>query len=213
MSYGLATTWGWVNDDQFLFQVNCPFKGKFSRVELLYVLFQVTSAFSDYSGVFPYHIVFPLQQLCIVGDIWLDAPDSCSIWPLRLPIVPTHRSNSDYVIVCLPFRPLIQILTLLLSLSLCPSVLLLNVWLQWMFDCSVSFVSQCWLSSDVSHHPCPTIHSWIIYCYCDHLFLFQLPLILRENSEWNITAKKQKPRKKQSYWLYEEYSKISDQYT
>lgn len=110
--------------------MNCPFKGKFSRVELLYVLFQVTSAFSNYSGVFPYHIVFPLQQLCIVGDIWLDAPDSCPIWPLRLPIVPTHSSNSDYVIVCLPFLPLIQILTLLLSLPLCPSILLLNVWLQ-----------------------------------------------------------------------------------
>ncbi len=128
MSYGLATTWGRVNDDQFLFQVNCPFKGKFSRVEILYVLFQVTSAFSNYSGVFPYHIVFPLQQLCIVGDIWLDAPDSCPIWPLRLPIVPTHRSNSDYVIVCLPFRPLIQILTLLLALSLCPPECMIAVY-------------------------------------------------------------------------------------
>lgn len=113
MSYGLATTWERVND-QFLFQVNCPFKGKFSRVELRYVLFQVTSAFSNYSGVFPYHIVFPLQQLCIVGDIWLGAPDSYSIWPLWFPIVPTHRSKSDYVIGCLPFCPLTQILTLLL---------------------------------------------------------------------------------------------------
>ncbi len=142
MSYGLATTWGWVNDDQFLFQVNCPFKGKFSRVELLYVLFQVTSAFSDYSGVFPYHIVFPLQQLCIVGDIWLDAPDSCSIWPLRLPIVPTHRSNSDYVIVCLPFRPLIQILTPsfhYLSVPFLLNVWCRNVWLQWSFLTVLTF--------------------------------------------------------------------------
>lgn len=213
MSYGFGTTWGRVNDDQFLFQLNYPIKGKFSRVELLYVLFQATSTFSNSSGVFPYHIVFALQQLCTVGDIWLDAPDSCPIWPLRLPNVPTNSSNSDYIIVCSPFLPLIQILTffvLLLSasLSLCPPILLLNVWLQGII-CLIGTLTFQQLITP----PHTTIYSWIIFCYCDHLGLFQLPRSLEGalNETYQQKTKANQSIKKLPYWLYVEYAKRLDQ--
>lgn len=219
-SYRFRTTWGLkVIDDKFLFQVNDPFKWKVSRVGLCVIsghlsFQQLLRCFS-----IPY-CLSPTAAVHCGRHLAGCSRDCCAIWPLQLPFVPTNKSNSDYVIVCLPCRlPLIQILTLLLSslsllLSLCPSLLLLNAWLQ----CIISLIGSTFqrrITPPLSNN---TLLNHLLLCCCDHLVLFQLSLFLREDFEWNILAKKQRPnnlyikKKQQLYWLYEEYANRSDQY-
>lgn len=115
-SYRFRTTWGLkVIDDKFLFHVNDPFKWKVSRVGLCVIsghlsFQQILRCFS-----IPY-CLSPTAAVHCGRHLAGCSRDCCPIWPLQLPFVPTNKSNSDYVIVCLPcLLPLIQILTLLLS--------------------------------------------------------------------------------------------------